>query len=77
MPKLGFEPQISCSPAKWSYHLSYWGTYHNSVINPSLFLSSQDSQIGNILYSLSVEGAKAHWDFWISDLARNPDGTDI
>ena len=37
LPKLGFEPQISCSPARCSYHLSYWGTHHNSITDTSLF----------------------------------------
>ena len=23
------------------------------------------------------KGAKGDWDFWISDLVKNPDGTDI
>ena len=24
-----------------------------------------------------IKGAKGDWDFWISDLFKNPDGTDI
>ena len=35
------------SLVRCSYHLSYWGTHHNSATNPSLFHSSQDSLIGN------------------------------
>ena len=28
-----------------------------------------------IIYN--IMGAKVDWDFWISDLVKNPDGTDI
>ena len=26
---------------------------------------------------MPLSGAKGDWDFWISDLVKNPDGTDI
>ena len=30
-----------------------------------------------ILSSVSCMGAKVDWDFWITDLVKNPDGTDV
>ena len=29
------------------------------------------------MYANCIEGEKADWDFWICDLVKNPDGTDI
>ena len=31
----------------------------------------------HIFYIISGMGMKGDWDFWISDLVKNPDGTDI
>ena len=32
--------------------------------------------LGNYNYCLNL-GAKVDWDFWISDLVKNPDGTNV
>ena len=37
-------------------------------------INYNDIHINNIMYYMGVKG---DWDFWISDLVRNPDGTDV
>ena len=35
------------------------------------------SDFDNHVTSILDKGAKVDWDFWISDLVKNPDGTDF
>ena len=56
--------QISRSPARCSYQLSYWGTPHNLATNPSLSLSFFPRLSDwKHLYSLSIESSTTSQGF--------------
>ena len=47
------------------------------IMNQLIDLQRKKMSIYISYTALHVMGVKGDWDFWISDLVKNPDGTDI
>ena len=60
------------------YHPYFFGSLYRLhpvyiIFNINLCLVSDF--LSNVIHD--IEGAKVDWDFQISDLVKNPDGTDV